>query len=101
MTTPYNDRETWDRYVDESRIEEIHDRTGDTYEQIYENHLEAVVETELFYGIHEDDWDDFQHDYIEAMINSELDREEFFDRWDIDPADFPWDDWREAMGYNG
>lgn len=27
-------------------------------------------------------------------------REEFFDYMDLDPADFDWQEWREAMGYD-
>jgi hypothetical protein len=37
--------------------------------------------------------------YYHGFIENDWDREYFFELTSMDPADFPWEDWREFMGY--
>jgi hypothetical protein len=57
------------------------------------NYAEALYETGF---MHDSDWyeaNGYSEDDIQAI------REEFFDFMGIDAADFDWEGWREAMGY--
>lgn len=73
------------------------ERTGYSENELFQLHTEILValDPEEDRDIQLEMWDD----YIAAFINGEIRFDDFFDRWGIDPADFSWALWREAMGY--
>lgn len=85
---PYED---WD-----SGFQDVFESTPGTQalEDWEQGHVEALFEVGFTYDAIE----------LEAMGYSEDDvsaiRDEFFDYLGIDEADFDWDGWREAMGYD-
>lgn len=85
---PYED---WD-----SGFQDVFENTPGTQalEDWEVGHVEALFEVGFTYDAIE----------LEAMGYSEDDvsaiRDEFFDYLGIDEADFDWDGWREAMGYD-
>lgn len=88
----------WDNYVNESVRDDISERTGMSDDDIFQAHFDIAQD------YMDDEWDagqehQFWVDYLDAMVDGTMSREEFFDTYDIDPADFDWDAWREAMGY--
>lgn len=85
------------------------DAIGDYWEVISDrNHLsrdEIAADVQLAAQIEavlsENDYTpEFLDDYVSVMIRGEIDREFFFEYYDIDIAGFDWESWREAMGYN-
>jgi hypothetical protein len=46
-----------------------------------------------------DDFLDAWREYIETWVQGEKDREEFWRSLGINPRDFDWEGWRQAMGY--
>jgi hypothetical protein len=100
MNTPYGGEywEIW-RETAGNDWQSVSARTGETDQEIFLNHLELATETEFYNSIHPDDFIAFWTDYIDAMVSGVMDRDQFFEEWDIDPADFDWAAWREAMGY--
>lgn len=101
MAGPYD--EAWHRIVGEEFTDDIHDRTGYSEREIIQEHLEFVS------GF--PDWDNMPRyermevwrDYLDVMVMGNTDhmtRNEFFESIGLDPRDFDWEGWREAMGYS-
>ena len=91
----------WDAIVSESTIDQIRDATGYSEREIEQGHIE------LFQDYVPDDYTDAQElqmwgDYLLAMVESSrsYSHNEFFSEYNINPADFDWEAWREAMGYD-
>lgn len=89
----------WDAIVSESTISKIRDATGYSEREIEQAHIE------LFQDYVPDDYTDAQElqmwgDYLAGMVEGLTTHNEFFDLYDIDPGDFDWEAWREAMGYD-
>lgn len=84
---PYGD---WD-----SGFQEAFENTPGTQDlESWEvSHVEALYETGFMQSWEEAEANGYSEDDIQAI------REEFFDYLGIDAADFDWDGWREAMGY--
>jgi hypothetical protein len=40
------------------------------------------------------------YDYVSAFLVNDMDHDTFFETWNIDPRDFDWELWRDAMGYS-
>lgn len=101
MTTPNGEdpRDIWNEQVEFDDWAPVSNRTGSTDQEIYADNLEIAVGVELFNDIPNEQFGEFWSDYIDAFVTNDLDRDEFFEMWDINPRDFPWADWREAMGY--
>lgn len=62
-------------------------------ETFNESYAETLFETAFMHTEDELDAMGYSSDEVYAM------REEFFDYLGIDAADFDWEEWREAMGY--
>jgi hypothetical protein len=95
-------RDTWDELVPDSLKDSILDRSDSlgNYEDVYQQNELVFYETALFNDIPDDRMPEFWNDYIDAMVLGDMSHAEFFEYWDIDPAEFDWAEWREAMGYD-
>lgn len=88
----------WDAVVSDNTWDDISERTG------YSEREEIQAQLDIFLDMVPDDFSQQETqqmwgDYLMAMVEGGMSREEFFEEYDIDPADFDWDAWREAMGY--
>lgn len=93
---PY--RESWENNVNDSQVADIQERTGYSENEIFQAHFEVFA---MLNPEGDDDeqlqmWDD----YLAAFVNGETTHDAFFEEWNIDPRDFDWEMWRDAMGYS-
>lgn len=79
---------------DDSFQELFDEIPGTGYLEDFEvSHVEALFEAGFTHSAAEYEAMGFTEDDVQAI------REEFFDYMGIDAADFDWEGWREAMGY--
>ena len=95
----------WHDHVSGADLVDVYDRTGYTQPEQEQAHLE------LYMGVVNDlGRENFSQgeiyslwgDYLDAFGPGgagEMSRADWFENMGIDPADFDWDAWREAMGY--
>jgi hypothetical protein len=96
---PNNFENLWNEHIQDSTINEIHDRTGYSEHEIFQTHLELFLSSP---GITEENrvvQHELWEDYLDSMVEQRLDRDQWFEEMGIDPRDFDWESWREAMGY--
>lgn len=100
MATRYE--QIFTRRVSDNVIENVHDRTGYSRNEIIQAHLEIFLampgmdeeNPRIRYGL----W----ANYIDVMVKGGISREDrldFFSRAGTHILDFEWDEWRAAMGY--
>jgi hypothetical protein len=98
---PNNFENIWNEHTSTHHyiISEIQDRSGYSEHEIFQSHLELFMSspgiTEESRVVQHELWED----YIDAMVTGTLDRDQFFEEMGINPRDFDWESWREAMGY--
>ena len=95
-TGPY--RETWQDFTTERDIADIQERTGYSENEIFQAHFEVFLALNP-----EGDRDELREmweDYIMAFVSDGMTHDTFFETWNIDPRDFDWEMWRDAMGYS-
>ena len=99
MTTPDEPdiyRDTYDEAIGDY-WEVISDRNHLDYDDIAAD-IQIAAQIEAY--LSDNDYSpQFLDDYVSAMILGEVDRDTFFEYYDIDPERFDWASWREAMGY--
>lgn len=47
-----------------------------------------------------DTLEEMWQDYLLAFVSDGMTHDAFFEMWSIDPRDFDWQAWRDAMGYS-
>ena len=71
----------------------------------YFNHKDIIDDLALEYNLSEEDKQELWRDYLHYMVskNSHFKRNDirnpFWQKWGIDPDNFDWHAWRDAMGY--
>lgn len=92
-------REIWDDSASDRVIADIHDRTGDSENEIFRHLLGPFYEvaSEEPRSVQLDMW----RDYIDAFVNDSpsFTKNDFFAEWDIARSSFSWEAWRDARGY--
>jgi hypothetical protein len=92
-------REIWDDRASDRVITEIHDRTGNSETEIFDDLFTIFYSTVV-----EEPQDtklEMWRDYIDAFVNDDptFTKNDFFAEWDIGPSSFAWEAWRQARGY--
>lgn len=90
-------REIWDEEVPASRIADMEERTGYSENELFQLHYEILysLDPETDQDTREEMWED----YLQGFVNNNMTHDRFFNIWNIDPRDFSWALWRDAMGY--
>jgi len=88
----------WDAVVSDNTLDDIQERTG------YSEQEALDKQYDIFADMVPDDFNERQAeqmwgDYLEAFVQGGGSMDDFFEEYDIDPEDFDWEAWREAMGY--
>ena len=96
---PNNFENIWNELVRESTIQDIHERSGYSPHEIFQDHLAFFMSNPGIPETPRVEQHELWEDYIDAMVEGRLDRNQFFEEMGIDPRDFDWEGWREAMGY--
>jgi len=89
--------EDWRNTVTERDLADIQERTGYSERELFQLHSEILssLDPEADRDTREDMW----QDYLMAFVSDGMTHDAFFEIWNIDPRDFDWQLWREAMGY--
>lgn len=92
-------RDSWNDNASDRIVTEIHDRTGDSESEIYQNLFDTFypLVTEESRATQLEMWRDF----IDAFVNDDqtFTKNDFFAEWDIARSSFSWEAWRQARGY--
>jgi hypothetical protein len=91
-------RDTWDDTITQSDILDSQERTGYSENELFQLHFEILYALDP--EADPDDRESMWQDYLEAFVTGDMRHDTFFEIWNIDPVDFEWAMWREAMGYS-
>lgn len=86
----------WEDTANQRAIDDAQDRTNYSADEIEQAHVELFMQ--YVAGEDRDTQESLWEAYIETMVNGG-DHDQFFEDMGIEPADFDWNGWREAMGY--
>lgn len=90
-------REIWRDTVTEADRYDITSRSG------YSENEEFQLHFEILHGLDPeadpDELEEMWQDYLLAFVSDGMAHDTFFEIWNIDPRDFDWQLWRDAMGY--
>lgn len=88
----------WNESVDQARIDQIAGRTGYSEQEIFQAHLEIFLQIPGVMDTDRAERAELWEDYLDSMVNNDLDRADFFSEIGIDRGDFNWRAWRDAIG---
>lgn len=90
-------RDTWDFTVTERDLADIQERTGYSEQELFQLHFEIIKALDP--EADDEELEEMWQDYLMAFVSDGMTHDTFFETWNIDPRDFDWQVWREAMGY--